>query len=119
MSEDAKGIFGPNWLAGGLAVATIVGAWVYTPTLLNRIFGYSDFSCAGLVSDVITTSKENARGLISIHIVDIVEVATLSTGDDETSCEGLALLSNTARQRVKYRAYREFDKWWVEYDLAM
>ena len=74
------------------------------------------YDCDNLVSEIVALSDQNKNPLFGIRIIDIVEPKTLSTAADRVECQGTAIISNGSRGTVKYRAYTEYDKWWIASD---
>ena len=79
----------------------------------------SSYDCSSLVSEVVSISDTNKSALVPVRIIDVVEGKTLSTADDRVECSGLAMLSNGEQLRINYRAYVEYDKWWIKYEPAV
>lgn len=103
-------------LAIGLIFATIAGMLlVYRfSDLTEDLTSYNYYDCENMKSEILAISKENRDQTFGIYMIGIVEESELSKDETETKCRGTAIYSNTTKTKVTYRAYREYDQWWLE-----
>jgi len=114
---DDKSALGKNWFWGALAVIAVIALFQWPRVAVWLYQAANSYTCENLVPDIVALSKENESDLFPVRLIDIVEIRTVSTTDSNISCGGLGILNNRERSPVSYRAYVEFDKWWIEYDL--
>lgn len=94
--------------AGGLVV--LVGVLHFSGQ------GSTAYTCDSMVPDIVSISEANQNAIFTVKILDVVERKTISTGDARVECSGVGILSSGIKATVNYRAYVEYDKWWVYYD---
>lgn len=94
----------------------IVGALGFAALLYVVFSGWagSSRSCAGLVPEVARISKDASP--LGIKIIDVVEPKTVREEAERTECTGTAILSSAQKIPIKYRTYKEYDKWYVYFE---
>lgn len=102
-----------NLITGG---ASLIGAaLILTNTnIISSIQGAS-YTCPGMVSEIVSLSAQQTGA--SAKILDIVNVSVVSTDDKNKVCRGLAIMSDQSKLNVTYKAYMEYDKWWIAYNF--
>lgn len=86
------------------------------------VFAGSDqaaaYTCDNMVPEVLAMSETNQSALLPVKVLDIVERQMLVDNDTRVACRGVAILSSGDKASVNYRAYIEYDKWWVKYETT-
>jgi len=102
---------GTSWPVA-IAVMVVVGGGIFAASKWDRImiqlFGGSAYTCTNVINEVLAAS--------ATRVIGIGNPTQVSKTDDRLECKGIAVLSNGGRTNINYRAYLEFDKWWVSFE---
>lgn len=98
--------------------AGIVIAMLFTPTLAGKAcsaYFNNPRTCEAIVGDILKASETNAA-TVGAKLIDIVEIKDGPKSETAIECNGLGLWSNAEKTPIRYRTYKEYDKWWVGYE---
>lgn len=101
-----------NWYITLLIPVLVFGAIYLFETLTNDFAS----SCKELVPSIVKISKDNGTAQGNALVIDVVEVSEHSNKNGLLECSGLAILSNSLKQEIRFNQYQEYDKWWVNYE---
>ncbi|MCO5153394.1 MULTISPECIES: hypothetical protein [unclassified Shinella] len=111
-SEQPAQSYAPNLIVGGIGLAGALVVLTQTNVLTELSKGTYD--CDNLVPEIVSLSAEQASGA---KILGIFEIKTVKKEPETTECTGLAVMSDQSKQNVSYKAYIEYDQWWIVYNF--
>ena len=110
--NSAPQSYRPNMIVGLVGLAGI--AILVTQTNVLTEMAKGTYDCDNLVSEIVSLSEEQQGGP---RILGIFEIQSVTNQPDLTECKGLAVMSDQTKMYVTYKAYIEYDQWWIVYNF--
>lgn len=118
MMESKNGKFWNKWTRGALgAIVGVAALAAYENRDAAALFlmGGSAYNCTNVIPEVVRISGET-KG--AIQVVGIGDSKLVSKTEDRLECTGTGVLATGQKVPLKYRAYVEYDQWWIVYEPA-
>lgn len=73
------------------------------------------YTCENMVTELAAIPPANA---LASPLVGILDRKSVSTTPERIECSGVGLYANGTRAPIAYRAWRESEQWWLQYEPA-